>query len=190
MSVTTRILTTQVSCWSGSARCGRTEPNGWRAGQLKGRHRRPNPDHHPAPQVCDGTPAVVTVSHGDRDPDIVVAIPCEPGPESGFYPGVHIIPETKILLVGAGTRLVAYDLETPRRLWEEEAGVGFWGWQRHGDTILMSAEIELAAWNLNAEKLWTTFVEPPWDYEVRGGEVHLDVMGQESRFDLIAGPEL
>lgn len=52
----------------------------------------------------------------------------------------------------------------------------------------MAAELELAAWDIRARKLWTTFVEPPWDYAVRDGIVHLDVMGSESTFALATGP--
>ena len=60
-----------------------------------------------------------------------------------------IIPETSLLMIGAGERLLAYDLETPRRLWEDEAEAGFWGWERHGGLVLMSAELELAAWDIH-----------------------------------------
>lgn len=93
-----------------------------------------------------------------------------------------------VSLWGAGTRLLAYDLQEPRRLWEDAADSGFWGWRRHGDTIVMSAELELAAWTLEGNKLWSTFVEPPWLYEVRGSRVHLDVMGEKSVFELRRGP--
>lgn len=51
----------------------------------------------------------------------------------------------------------------------------------------MAAEIELAAWDLQGRKPWTTFVEPPWDYQVEDGRVHLDVMGMLSDFDLVQG---
>ncbi len=54
----------------------------------------------------------------------------------GFDPGVILIPETKRLFIGAGERLLAYDLEAPQRLWEDSADTGFWCWARHGDTIL------------------------------------------------------
>jgi hypothetical protein len=107
----------------------------------------------------------------------------------GFDPGLLIIPETEILLLGAGTRLLAYDLAGPARLWEDDADHGFWSWGRHDGTILMSAELELAAWDLNAKKLWTTYVEPPWEYRVDGGTVHLDVMGEKSAFPLATGPK-
>jgi len=106
----------------------------------------------------------------------------------GFDPGILIIPETEILLLGAGTRLLAYDLAGPTRLWEDHADFGFWNWSRHDGIILMSAELELAAWDLNAKKLWTTYVEPPWEYRVEGDTVHLDVMGDKSAFPLATGP--
>ena len=55
--------------------------------------------------------------------------------------------------------------------------------------VLMSAELELAAWDLAGQKLWTTFVEPPWSYEVRNGVVTLDVMGVISEFLTKSGPD-
>lgn len=66
--------------------------------------------------------------------------------------------------------------------------MGFWAWARHGDVIAMSAELELAAWDLTGQKLWTTFAEPPWDYRVVDSEVELDVMGCASTFPLVSGP--
>jgi hypothetical protein len=52
----------------------------------------------------------------------------------------------------------------------------------------MSAELEFAAWDINGRKLWSTFVEPPWSYEIRGDQVELDVMGRKSTFVLAIGP--
>lgn len=106
----------------------------------------------------------------------------------GFEPGVILIPETKRLFIGAGTRLLAYDLEPIRRIWEDFAEFGFWGWARHKDTIVMSAELEMAAWDIDGDKLWSTFVEPPWVYDVEDDTVNLDVMGKRSSFDLVTGP--
>jgi hypothetical protein len=40
---------------------------------------------------------------------------------------------------------------------------GFHGWQRHEDLVVMSAELEMAAWDLRGVKRWSTFVEPPWN---------------------------
>lgn len=91
-------------------------------------------------------------------------------------------------MVGAGHRLLAYDLDAPRRLWEDEANCGFWGWERHGQFVVMSAELELAAWDIHGNKKWSTYVEPPWYYPVVDGEVHLDVMGGKISFPLDVGP--
>jgi hypothetical protein len=53
--------------------------------------------------------------------------------------------------------------------------------------VLMSAELELSAWDLEAHKLWTIPVEPPWSYEVTGGTVFLDVVGARSQFPIATG---
>jgi len=138
---------------------------------------------------ADGTVLVVTVERAPETwPCLVLSQRFEPGPESGFHPGALLIPDNELLLLGAGTRLLAYDLRAGRRLWEDSAEVGFLGWKRHDDIVLMSAELELAAWDLYGKKLWSTLVEPPWKYEVQGDEVALDVMGERSSFDLRAGP--
>jgi hypothetical protein len=52
----------------------------------------------------------------------------------------------------------------------------------------MSAETEFAAWDVNGQKLWSTFVEPPWSYKIRGDRVELDEMGRESSFVAAIGP--
>lgn len=135
-----------------------------------------------------GTLLVVTAGRSDVDArSIVVSQHFSPGPESAFYPGILIVPETSLLFIGAGTRLLAYNLETAERLWLDEADTGFWGWKRHGEFILMSAELEFAAWTLTGHKLWSTYVEPPWTYSVANGAVTLDVMGQIQNFPLQSG---
>lgn len=140
-------------------------------------------------RAADGTALVVAVERAsDSWPYMIVSQRFEPGPEAGFHPGTFLIPESHILLLGAGKRLLAYDLRTPRRLWEDVADVGFWGWKRHGDVVLMSAELELAAWDVRGRKLWSTFVEPPWNYQVRDAQVELEVMGKKSLFPTKAGP--
>ena len=121
-------------------------------------------------------------------PFLCVAQRYYPDTMAGCHPGVLLAQETDLLFIGAGERLLAYDLTRPARLWEDEADAGFHGWLRHGDTVLMSAELELAAWDITGAKLWTTFVEPPWDYHVDGDIVHLDVMGALSAFPLRTGP--
>jgi len=136
----------------------------------------------------EGTALVISVEREVDWPTLVISQRFEPGPDSGFFPGVFIVPETDVLFVGAGIRLLAYNLRNVRRLWEDVADTGFWGWKRHGDMIVMSAELELAAWDLEGAKKWSTFVEPPWAYNVLDGRVNLDVMGTKSSFDLKAGP--
>jgi hypothetical protein len=138
---------------------------------------------------AEGTALCVMVSGANSDwPVLVVALRFEPGPRSSFHPGIMLLPDTDLVLIGAGTRLLAYGLSPPRRLWEDTTDVGFWGWRRHGDLVLMSAELELAAWDLTGQKLWSTFVEPPWTYEIHDDRLILDVMGRKSNFDAKMGP--
>jgi hypothetical protein len=137
---------------------------------------------------AEGEACFVGVGAAREWPLLTVAQRFEPC-VAGFDPGVLLVPETRVLFVGAGTRLLAYDLTGPQRLWEDVADVGFWGWAQHGEHVLMSAELELAAWDVNGRKLWTTFVEPPWSYRVEGDQVRLDVMGRESSFSIHDGPE-
>ena len=105
----------------------------------------------------------------------------------GFRPGLLLAPEAHRLFLGAGHRLVAYDLSLPARLWEDEAHCGFWSWSRHGSIVLMAGELELAAWDVSGRKLWSHYVEPPWGYKVAGEIISLDVMGAMSRVHLQTG---
>ncbi len=105
---------------------------------------------------------------------------------NGFSPGIALVPETDIAFIGAGSRLLAYQLKSPKRLWEDIT-FGFWGWGRFGNFIVMSSEEEMAVWNIYGEKLWSKFVEPPWNYEVTGDMVRLDVMGTKSSFSIESG---
>jgi hypothetical protein len=105
----------------------------------------------------------------------------------GFPLGVLLVPETKRLFIGSGERLLAYDLDGPERVWEDRADTGFWSWRRRGEFVLMSAELEFAAWDTHGTKLWSTFVEPPWSYEIDGDSIRLDVMGDVSSFPIRTG---
>jgi len=109
----------------------------------------------------------------------------------GFAPGALLVPGTGRLFIGAGTRLLGDQVDDAgawRRSFVDEADVGFLSWRQHGDVILMSAELELAAWTTDGTKLWRTFVEPPWSYAMVGDDVHLDVMGERTRFPKRTGP--
>ena len=54
----------------------------------------------------------------------------------------------------------------------------------------MSAELEFAVWDNRGNKLWTTFVEPPWTFEFKGGLVTLDVMGDRRIHRLVDGKQI
>jgi hypothetical protein len=107
-----------------------------------------------------------------------------------FDPSALLVPETKLIFIGVGERLLVYELDGPTRLWEDTTACGLLGWARHGEYIIMSAELELAAWDIYGQKRWTTFVEPPSEYWVAEGIVHIDVMGQLTSFPLDTGPSL
>jgi len=136
---------------------------------------------------ADGRAAFsVSVGRTLEPPFLVVVQRYSPsGP--GFSPGVLLVPETHRLFIGAGQRLLGYDLSGPARLWEDETNCGFWSWARHGHVVLMSAELELAAWDIDGSKLWTRCVEPPWQYSVEGERICVDVMGTESCVNLLSG---
>ncbi|HEX8035405.1 MAG TPA: hypothetical protein VF510_16230 [Ktedonobacterales bacterium] len=121
-------------------------------------------------------------------PFLCVAQRYSPAYNAGSFPSILLVPETHILFVGAGERLLAYNLRGPDRLWEDSADMGFHDWQRHDEVILMKAELELAAWDISGRKLWSAFAEPPSMYHVEMGEVYLDVMGAVSSFPLLTGP--
>lgn len=134
--------------------------------------------------------AFVAVGDGGDWPGLVVTQQYSPsGP--GFSPGVLLTPGTRRLFIGAGTRLLSYQARNGRwrRAWEDEADIGFWGWRQHGDVVLMSAELQFAAWAADGRKLWSASVEPPWSYEVTEDDrVRLDVMGTVSTFSIRTGP--
>jgi hypothetical protein len=100
-----------------------------------------------------------------------------------------LVSEAHRLFIGAGEEIFCYDLSAPCRLWHDTADFGLWGWEVVRNTVLMSAELEFAAWDQAGEKLWSTFVEPDWSYQVDGDHVTLDVMGEISRFELRVGPQ-
>ena len=133
----------------------------------------------------EGDFCFVSAGPVDADwPDLVVAQHFSPA-QGGFDPGVAFLPEGHLLFIGAGTRLLAYDLNRPARLWEDAADIGFWSWSVYPNAVLMAAELELAAWDRTGRKLWSRFVEPPWTFRVVDDKVHLDVMGKHTEFSLL-----
>ncbi len=111
-------------------------------------------------------------------------------PEQAIRPGALVVPETHRLFLGLQDRLLAYDLAIPVRLWEDrsDASREFWQWRRHGGTVLMAAELELTAWDIYGRQRWSTFVEPPWHYQVKRGMVLLTVLDTPVSFSLEEGP--
>ena len=75
-------------------------------------------------------------------PSLVVAQRYHPSSENGFWPGALIVPETSLVFLGAGERLLCYSLLKPTRVWEDVTFPGFWSWSRHADIVLMAAEME------------------------------------------------
>lgn len=134
----------------------------------------------------EGRVCFVAVSRAGEWPFLVVALRYRSA--SGFHPGALLVPETDRLFIGAGEHLLAYRLDIPNRLWIDHTAGGFWAWAQHEDRIILSAELELAAWDLNGNKCWSLCVEPPWEYKVVADTIELDVMGTKSSFPVHSGP--
>jgi len=122
-------------------------------------------------------------------PSVVIAQRYSPH-GCGFDSGFLLVPQSSLLFVGAGENLSCYDLSLPQKLWSDYADIGFLGWRHYREFVLMSAELELSVWNTSGEKLWTTFVEPPWGYSIQGDLVELDIMGKKHRRVLATGKEI
>jgi hypothetical protein len=123
----------------------------------------------------------------DKEPSLVVEGNFEAA--GGRGPGVLVVPETRQVFIGTGVALSAFDRRNGRwrQTWVDEAELGFWDWSQHGDVVLMSAELEFAAWRVDGTKLWSRFVEPPWSFVVRGDDIRLDVMGTVTNLPLHDG---
>lgn len=107
-----------------------------------------------------------------------------------FTPCVLLVPETSLVFVGAGERLLCYDADKGEKLWEDFTPIGFWGWRNCSSFVLMSAELEFGVWNQFGKKLWSISVEPPWSLEVVNSVVQLDVMGNIRKYRLADGEQV
>jgi hypothetical protein len=123
-------------------------------------------------------------------PGLVVAQRFHSGEERGGDPEALLIPETDLVLLGAGQRVVAYTLRKHQRLWADSARAGFFGWRRYGDVVLMLAAGEIAAWDLRGRKLWAVPVDSPWYHHVdeQYESIQLDTRGRRFEFPLKTGP--
>jgi hypothetical protein len=133
---------------------------------------------------ADGRTCSVIVHEGKR---VLLATAFRYELAGGLGPAAALIPEPARLFLGAGVELLCYDLAGPSRLWRDQAEYGIHGWEVIDSVVLMSAELELAAWDTSGQKLWTTFVEPPWSYSIEGERIRLDVMGEISQIGLRSG---
>lgn len=107
-----------------------------------------------------------------------------------WHPGFLFVPRTSLLFIGAGERLLCYDIEKKKRLWEDVADCGFWRWCHYDNYVLMSAESEFGAWDEYGNKLWSTFVEPPWSFELAETTAEIDVMGELRTHQLSDGKQI
>jgi hypothetical protein len=110
-------------------------------------------------------------------PEIVITLKYE-NSQGVFQPGMLVVPDTSLLFIGAGECLLGYDLTRRQKVFEDWTEHGFLNWSRQGDYVVMSGEVEFGVWTTAGEKLWSTFVEPPWDWRVISECVELDVMGR------------
>lgn len=135
----------------------------------------------------DETPIYVRVYHELSEEVFVIVFSSNPIGYAGFEPGFLVIPESQTLFIGAGTRAKTYNLKFKRKQFEKEFSCGFWGWARHKNLVIMQEELEFGVYTLNGLEKWSTFVEPPWEYEIEGDWVKLDVMGNVSYRHLETG---
>jgi hypothetical protein len=131
----------------------------------------------------DGEIFYISVGTGEGWDFLSVAQRYEPS-EGGFYPGFLILPETDILFIGAGQRILLYDLKQVKKIDEDFYNEGFLGWIRYKDYVIMLAELDVTCWRSNGEKIWSRFVEPPYNVEFEDDKIILDVMGNKIRFEI------
>jgi len=107
----------------------------------------------------------------------------------GFAAGVHIAQNTGVLFFGCGESIASYDMATGTKLHHDITPYAFHSWNRHGDVIIMSGELEIAGFATDGTKLWSGAVESPWDYGTSGEDkIYTLVMGHRVEFPLHDGP--
>jgi hypothetical protein len=135
----------------------------------------------------DGENMFLSITEGKDWPEIVIAQRYNPSVINGFYPGVLIIPEKELMFLGAGDTISLYDLKNKNKKWKDSVDLGFWGWSIYNQYVVMSAECEFAIFTNEGHKLWTTFVEPPWDFKIEFDIVELDIMGNKKHYNISDG---
>ncbi len=105
-----------------------------------------------------------------------------------FGCGVHLVEQTGVMFFGCGESVCAYDMATGQKLHHDITPFVFHSWNRHGDVVIMSGELEVAGYSLDGTKLWSSVVESPWDYTVSGDKMNTIVMGHRVEFPIHKGP--
>lgn len=131
----------------------------------------------------DGEIFFICVGTGDGWPFITIAQSYEPC-AAGFNPGFLVLPEADTLFIGAGQRVLIYDLKQRKKIAEDFYNEGFLGWMRYREYVIMLAELDVACWRLNGEKMWSRFVEPPYNVEFEDDKIILDIMGKKTKFEI------
>ena len=135
----------------------------------------------------EGTPVYIGISQGKGWHEDVIAFSADPVDYGGFYPGFLLVAETDTFFIGAGTVIKIYDLKNHKKVFQKELSVGFWGWERFGEYVVMLEELEFGIYDLSGAQLWSTFVEPPWTYKIDNDIITLDVMDETTRRNIKTG---
>lgn len=136
-------------------------PRGWEGWRAKAAHLFEEPGAGP-PQR-----AWYAVRRGWGEPHFLAT---REFPEwNPFFDGL-IIPETGRLFAGAGRWVAVYALDAPAEPLLHDVLL-FWSMERHGDGVLVVAEISVALFDLRGHERWAAFADPPHDVTVEGDEV-------------------
>lgn len=106
----------------------------------------------------------------------------------GYGCGVHLVGDTGVMFFGCGEAVCAYDMASGTKIHQDITPYAFHSWNRHGEVVVMSGELEVAGYALDGTKLWSGAVESPWDYGVAGEKMYTLVMGHRVEFPLREGP--
>src|SRR5258708_16852399 len=79
----------------------------------------------------------LAVQKGLEWPFLVVAQKYAPSGLGGFYPQALIIPETDMLFLGAGERVLTYRLAPVEKVGQASAELGFNAFERYGQFVIM-----------------------------------------------------
>jgi len=84
-----------------------------------------------------------------------------------------LVPQSNRVFIGAGERLLCYDIAAPKRIWEDYA-LEFWSWEQATDRVVMRGELEIVVWTTSGRKLWSVPSEPEWTHVIEGRTVVLN----------------